>query len=154
MKFTIAIISALAASTSADLLGQNEVCGNNREYERDCQDGLYHVVVDIFRLVNFGCSLKPVVKHVTYSNPDCSFGQGDGRPSETAKARSTCDGVAGTLCQRKFTQGDRDIINYCIMLDDNVETFESNCNAIGGTVTDHANGVSYKDIMSVCGNAA
>lgn len=149
MKFNIASISALAALTSANFLEQNEVCGDNKDCERDSQDGRYHIVADVFHLVNFGCSLAPSPGPVTYANPDCHFGLGDGA-EETAKAHAACDSVDGTFCRNTFVLEPM-FVNYCVMLNKDVAAFKESCNATGGAVKEHNKDFgSYEILVNNC----
>jgi hypothetical protein len=148
MKLTIALISTLAAIASADYLEQNTLCGDNKACEGNCQDGRYHIVTDDASSIHFGCSLAPR-KVVTYANPDCAFGLGDGA-DETAKAHATCDSVSGTLCRSTFRTEPK-FVNYCVMLTEDAAAFKENCEAASGTVTEnHKNFKSYKILVSNC----
>jgi hypothetical protein len=149
MKLTIAFISTLVALASADYLEQNTLCGDNKACEGNCQDGRYHIVTDDANSIHFGCSLTPNPKPVTYANPDCSFGLGDG-PDETAKAHATCDTVAGTLCRNTYVQEPK-FVNNCVMLNTDVAAFNENCKAANGTVREHNKDFgSYEILISDC----
>lgn len=128
MKFTLAVIAAaLSASPFAAglYLDQNAVCGDSIECSKNCLGGGYHVASDRLGNVHFGCSTT-----VKYSNPDCSFGL-EG-PDETQNARAVCDTVGGTLCRHTYLTGRR-LINKCVMADEDVAAFSSNCKAANGT---------------------
>jgi hypothetical protein len=148
MKLTIALISTLAAFASADYLAQNTLCGDNRDCEKNCQGGRYHIVSDDANSIHFGCSLAPS-KPVTYANPDCSFGLADG-PDETSKAHDTCDSVGGTLC-RSTSETEPKFVNSCIMLSEYVAAFKDNCKAASGTVTENNKEFkSYETLARQC----
>jgi hypothetical protein len=149
MKLTIAFISTLAAFASADYLEQNTLCGDNKACEGNCQDGRYHIVSDDTNSIHFGCSFAPNPKPVTYANPDCSFGLGDG-PEETANARATCDTVGGTLCRGEYKLEPK-FVNKCVMLNKDAAAFKENCEAAGGTARDNNSDFgSYEILVDNC----
>ena len=145
MKLTIAFASTLAALTSANFLDKNTPCGDNHECAQDCQDGRYHVVIELFRPAQFGCSLDP---HILYANPSCSFGLGDGS-AETAKARETCDTVAGTLCRHTYRSAPK-FVNNCVMVEKDSTVFQTNCEAAGGTFRKQSDGLEYRVLTETC----
>jgi hypothetical protein len=149
MKLTIALMSTLAALASAEYLEQNTLCGDNKDCEKNCQDGRYHIVTDDTTSIHFGCSFAPNPKPVTYANPDCAFGLGDG-PEETANSRATCDTVGGTLCRMTFVM-EPTFVNYCVMLNKDVAAFKESCKAASGTVTENNQDItSYENLVDRC----
>ena len=142
------IPALLAALTTANYLDQNAVCGDNKECTRDCQDGAYHIVADIFHLVNFGCSRPPSPGPVTYASPDCAFGLGD-VPDETAKSRATCETVGGTLCRHTYRLEPK-FVNNCIVSTADVGTFQTGCEAAGGTFREGNRGLSFGILTNDC----
>jgi hypothetical protein len=144
MKPYSAIISILAAATSAQFLEQNALCGDNKDCENSCVEGRYHIATDGTDSMHFGCSLQNPMK---YSNPDCSFGLKDGA-EETASSRLTCDTVGGTLCRK--TYGDGETVNYCVMLDKDVAAFKDNCKAASGSARDGNKGATYETLTRDC----
>ena len=147
MRLSLALVSTLAAVTaSADFLGQDKACGDNKLCEHNCEEGRYHILTDLINGIHFGCLLAPAP--ITYSNPDCLFVQEDGAvdgADGTTRARVVCDNVGGTLCERKSTSGD-----YCIVLDKNLGAFVLQCEKYHGTPTENSSGLSYKAASSDC----
>lgn len=145
MRISLAIISTMLAAVSADYLEQNTLCGDNKDCENNCLQGRYHIVTDDANSMHFGCSMKLPLK---YSNPDCSFGLGDG-PEETEKSRATCDTVGGTLCRSTYFSEPR-FVNNCVILDKDAAAFKENCKAASGTVRENNRGLSYGVLASDC----
>jgi hypothetical protein len=151
MKLTIALISMLAASTSADVLGRDFFCGDNKNCEQNCVDGRYHIVDKDKTSVYFGCSLgKPTL----YANPDCSFGIVE--KLETQKARRACDIVRGRLCARTYPLNafGPKFINYCIIPSSDLGSFRTQCESARGTVTEHRNDLTYAESIGECSTFA
>jgi hypothetical protein len=110
-------------------VGKNEPCGSNVQCEGACQDREYHVV-STQNASFFACSKAQLLKYSLY---ECNSIYGRRMDNATA----ICEAASGEDCF------------YCIVLEDNRQTWKDTCKEAGGVISDvyDRNPVDYETVV-------